>query len=371
MNLEIRRPVLAAALGRVQRLVGRKTVFPVTRNALLTAMESGLTLQATDLETGFLGKYSAEVTATGVAMVPGRALLDIVQSLSGQVVSLQLEKGDLVISAGAAVFRLPSGDVDDFPSMPEIPEDPGLTLPGASAARLFDRVALSANVPPGEQRVHLRGVLLEAGPMPGHGGMVRLVNTDGNRLAMAEEEISGPVEPMTAVLQKLAVPEFASLVDGAAQARLVVSGVYVFCQAGPEALVSRTLEGVYPDYRIVIPPPADGLVVSASALSGALRRVGLFNARDGRGVTMRLAPGRLELSVANAQVGDARESVPVEYAGPPVETVLATEYLRDAVAHVADGNMFLQMPGPNAGAVIRHADPAGYTAVVMPFAVEE
>jgi len=370
MNIQVQRTVLAAALGRVQRLAGRKSAFPVTSNVLLSAGESGLTVRATDLQTGFCGEYPAEVETAGRALVPGRSLAEIVRQIQAPSVTLAMDRGDLTVSGGSAVFRLTALDPEDFPKIPDMPAGPGLDLSGLTASRLFGQVAFSVNVPPGERRVHIRGVLLEAGPMPGLGSLVRLVNTDGHRLAMAEAEMPGEVAPLAAILPKAALPEFVDLVEGADMARLLVSGHYVFCRVGDEHLVTRTVEGQFPDYRQVLPAPAPGFRVSARALSAALRRVGLFNDRDCRGLCMHLTPGRLALFVTNAQLGEAQEDLPVEYSGPPRETFLDTEYLRAAVAHIGDDAAFFQMPDENNAALIRHADPAGYTAVVMPFKVE-
>ncbi|MFH2098943.1 MAG: DNA polymerase III subunit beta [Pseudomonadota bacterium] len=370
MKTEVKRTILAAALGRVQRLAGRKSAFPVTSHILLSAGKSGLTVRATDLETGFHGEYPAEVETAGKALVPGRSLAEIIRQIQAPSVTLAMDHGDLTVSGGSADFRLTALDPEDFPSIPDMPDGPGLDLSGLTASRLFGQVVFSVNVPPGERRVHIRGVLLEAGPMPGLGSLVRLVNTDGHRLAMAEAEIPGQVAPLAAILPKAALPEFVDLVEGADTARLLVSGHFFFCRVRDEYLVSRTVEGQFPDYRQVLPAPAPGFLVSARALSGALRRVGLFNDRDCRGLSMRLAHGRLSLSVTNPQVGEAREEVPVEYTGPDVETALDTEYLRAAVAPIGEGPAYFQMPDKNNAALVRHADPAGYTAVVMPFNAE-
>jgi len=169
MKTEVKRTVLAAALGRVQRLAGRKSAFPVTSHILLSAEKSGLTVRATDLETGFHGEYPAEVETTGKALVPGRSLAEIIRQIQAPSVTLAMDHGDLMVSGGSAVFRLTALDPEDFPAIPDMPAGPGLDLSGLTASRLFGQVAFSGNVPPGSGGSISGACFWRRAPCPGWG----------------------------------------------------------------------------------------------------------------------------------------------------------------------------------------------------------
>jgi DNA polymerase-3 subunit beta len=320
MELKIGVPELTRALARAQGIVEKKSTMPILSHVLLEARTGGeLAVSATDLDVSVSGVHTAEVTKEGGLAVSARHLFDIVKSLSSEkTVSLKRTPNNhLEVKAGQAEFRLVGLPAEDFPALPRFEKIPFITVDPDTILDLVEKTAFAASSD--ETRYNLNGVYFE--PVA---GSMRLVATDGHRLAMADAAIEGDFKLKKGViLPRKGINELRKLLSEALEGAEekpkgelgFADNSAVFRRKGV-LLVMRLIEGSFPDYRQVIPKAGEKVAsVGRERLLQTLRRVSLLSSEKSNAVKLELGKGNLRIAAQNPDLGEAREDLPVEYDG--------------------------------------------------------
>jgi DNA polymerase-3 subunit beta len=375
MELKIGSQELARALGRSQGIVERKSTMPILSHVLLEARKgTELHISATDLDLSVTSQHACEVTKEGALAVSAKHLYEIVRSLPEQSVTLKRAGNNyLEVKSGPAEFRIVGLPAEDFPALPRFDKLPFVDVDPVSLLDQVDRTFFAASND--ETRYNLNGVFFEP-----QGPVLRLVATDGHRLAVSERPLDGDFGLKKGViLPKKGLNELRKLLTEAAEA----SGEKVASQLGfaensavfrrpGVTLVMRLIEGLFPDYKQVIPKPGEKIVkVGRQRFLETLRRVSLVSADKSQAVKLELSAGTLRVLSQNPDLGDAREDVPVEYAGDPLKIGFNSRYLTDVVAALKADDVQLELADDLSPGVLKGAGAAdaGYTAVVMPMRI--
>jgi len=359
---------LVEALSQVQEAVEKKSTLPILSHVLVETSGTGLRLAATDLELGMRTFCPAEVKAPGSAAVPARRLLDIVKSLpEGQVRVRELENHWVQVTSGRSVFRLAAMAKDNFPALPDMPK-PLAAVPAGVLAGLIERTAFAISSQ--ESRYTLNGVLLVLKP-----GRAEMVATDGSRLSLAvrEMEVTGIRNEERLLIPKRAIAGLKRLAD-AQQAdtpiEIAKDESHLFFSAGESLLISRTISGQFPKYESVLPTSNNIVVtVDAAALRGSLARVSLLAPEQSRAVSLAFEPGRLTISSAGGDAGEATESLDVTYSGEPLRIGFNGHFLLDFLSVVRNGQVEIALKDAESAAELRQVDPSGDRYIVMPMRV--
>ena len=375
MELKIGSQDLARALGRSQGIVERKSTMPILSHVLLEARKGNeLQISATDLDLSSSSTHTCELAREGAVAVPAKHLYEIVRALPEQTVTLKRASNNyLEVKSGPSEFRIVGLPAEDFPALPRFEKLNFVDVDPKSLLDQIERTFFAASND--ETRYNLNGVFFEP-----QGAVLRLVATDGHRLTVSERPLAGDFALKKGViLPKKGLQELRKLLTEAAESGQekpssqlgFAENSAVFKRPGV-ILVMRLIEGLFPDYQQVIPKPGEKIIkVGRQRFLETLRRVSLLSSDKSHAVKLELSAGTLRVLSQNPDLGDAREDVPVEYAGEPLKIGFNSRYLTDVVAALKADDVQLELADDLSPVVLKGAGEAdaGYTAVVMPMRI--
>lgn len=356
MNLTASKKDLVVALKRAASVADRKTTMPLLACAKLVASTGSLEVSATCLDVWIRGRCVADVSAPGSVAVSAKSLLARIESMPEGPVVLQVKGDHLAVSAPGSSrrFSLATMSADDWPVLAEPAADVG-SVPGATVLSLFERA--SHAVAHDETRPHLASLLVER-----DGKHLRVVATDGHRLAKVEAPLKGPKAPPMLIPGR-AVREVARVAQGAESIELVCVPPNAFFTVDGVTLGVRLVDATFPPYEQVIPKDSPSVVTAErQPLVEAIRAVALASNEKTGGVRLQMRPGAVRIS-AESQMGDGADEVAAEYSGAPAAVAAHAGYLLDALEAHGGQRVTIAFGGEVEPLVLRAA---GFTAVVMP-----
>lgn len=359
LRLTCSRAALAGALATVARALSSRGTVQVLSGVLLQGGEGRLTLSATDMEISMRASITGEVTGDAAVVVPGRLLADLVRLLPDESVTLAYEAGDGVVTveSGSHSSRLNVFSAEDFPRLP--PLDISLQRVDAPALlETIDKVGRAASRD--ESRPVLTGILVRF-----EGSGLVMAATDSYRLAVKETELSAPGPELEAIIPARALQELARLASSAEDVGIGVHENYVIFSAGEVWLTSRRIDGQFPNYKQLLPETFEAeLTLSREHLLEVVRRAGLMAQRNAP-LRLRFAEGELTVSAQTQDVGEARESLPVDFTGDELEIGFNPDFLRDGLEAVSAETIQLKLINPLRPGLIASADES-FWYLIMP-----
>ena len=374
MKLRIARDELLTALQRVQGVVEKRNTMPILANILLEAKPEGLDISATDLEIGMRGLYKATVEEPGAVTFSARKLFEILKEIKEPEIAVAVSDNSLVtIQAGRSQFKVVGLPAQDFPALPAIEREGLIPLPGTGLLELIRKTIFA--VGDNDTRYVLNGVLVTVTTSDGK-PTIRLVGTDGHRLAVAEQEIEAqddktPSMDVKAIISKKAANEIRRLLEEEGDEPLIgfTKNMLIFRKSGL-VLTARLMEGGYPNYQQVIPKEgAQKTVVRRDELEGALRRVSLLSKDKAHAVKVTFSSDHMTLFSSNPDMGEAKEEIPAEFKGEEFSAGFNARYLLDVLAVLDKETLSLQMEAPLSPCLIKDGDNLKFKTVVMPVKV--
>lgn len=371
MKLTIDKGDLQRGLARLQAIVEKRNSMPILANVLLTASGKGeagsFELAATDLEVGIRGIETANVEKPGAVTVSARKFYDIVRELPDESVALEATANNyLEIRCGRARFSLAGTDAEEYPSLPEFSPERLVKLQSSVLSQMIERTMYAASVD--ETRYNLNGVYFE---VLEDTGRIRLVATDGHRLALVERSVGNEASGLASgvIIPRKGLAELKRLVDeeDADEIELGFEASSGLARKGGVTLVMRLIEGEFPDYHQVIPKDAGlKLTLSAEPLIRALRRVALLSAERSRAVKVEIADGKMTISSSNPDLGEAQEELDVDYQAEPISIGFNAKYLLECLSALATKEVHFGLKNGDSPAELRPTDDPDSLAVVMP-----
>ncbi|MFL5277169.1 MAG: DNA polymerase III subunit beta [Myxococcales bacterium] len=377
MELQIGIDEFSRALYRAQGIVEKKSTMPILASVLLEATDADgqgrLRVSAFDLEIGVTGTHTAEVMKAGSVALKHKELYDIIRALPEKTAVLRREANNRVrITSGTAEFNIVGQPAEDYPPFPRaekvslVPVDPGQLLEMIEKTQF----AISAD----ETRHNLNGVYFETAQ-----GNIRMVATDGHRLALIERPAPGNFNLKKGVIvPRKGLLELKRLLEedheGPCELGFTeTSGVF---QRGDVQMVMRLIDGIFPDYMQVIPKEADRtLTVDRPRLLDTLRRMSILSSdRTTNAVKFELGKDTLKVTSQNPDLGDAKEEIPVTYAGTALQIGFNARYLMDVLTVVDSAQMDVELCDELSPGVLKPTGQVAgvasrYTAVIMPMRI--
>ncbi len=327
------------------------------------AAADGVELRATDMDLGLRVPLQAEVMRPGEVVLPGRLLLEVVRSLPGGTVTLELrpEQQDVEIVAGTARFHLRTLRAEDFPQLPEPGGETTVAMPAHAFTETVERVSRSASRD--ETRPILTGVLVSA-----EGSSLRMVATDSYRLSVKETTLAGALaEGFEANVPARALEELTRLVDPETDTITIgVRANQVVFEAGEATLSSRLIDGQFPNYRQLLPEQFEHeLTVDRHEVLDVVKRIALL-AQKNAPLRLSFGEGELRVSAQTPDVGEASDTLPVPFAGEPFEIGFNPEFLIAGIESAAADAVVLKLISPLRPGLIESADGSGFLYLIMP-----
>jgi DNA polymerase-3 subunit beta len=328
---------LAGALGVVSRAVSTRGAVQVLGGILLSADEGRLSLAATDMEISIRASLAGELSGDAGVVVPGRLLTDLVRLLPEESVTLAYEEGEgvVAVTAGSHSSRLNVYSAEDFPRLPPL-DVPLQTIDAAALLATIEKVGRAASRD--ESRPVLTGVLVRF-----EGDRLIMAATDSYRLAVKETSLTSAGPDLDAIIPARALQELARLAAGAEAVQLGVHENHVIFAANDVWLTSRRIDGQFPNYKQLLPETFEiEIATPRAALLDVVRRAGLMAQRNAP-LRLRFADGELTVSAQTQDIGEATESLPIEYAGEEIEIGFNPDFLRDGLEAVAGDVVHLKL----------------------------
>ncbi|MBY0248088.1 MAG: DNA polymerase III subunit beta [Nitrospiraceae bacterium] len=375
MKVRIGRDELLTGLQRVQGVVEKRNTMPILSNVLLEARQEGAEIVATDLEIGMRGLYKAAVLETGGVTISARKLFEIIKELpSGDIELTTGENNWTTIQMGKSQFKIVGLPSADYPALPAI-EREGLTpLSGDGLLELIRKTLFAAG--DNDARYILNGLLVTLINTEKK-TTLRLVGTDGHRLAVAEHEMSqaggkGVPQEIKAIIPKKAAHEMRRLLEEGGDGEPLIGfakNLMIFRKSGL-LLTSRLMEGNYPNYQQVIPKEGGKKIsVNRIELESALRRVSVLSRDKASAVKVSFAPGKMTLFSSSPDYGEATEELPARYEGEALSSGFNARYLLDVFGVMDGETVSLQIETPLSPCLIQESESPGFKCVVMPIKI--
>jgi len=364
MRLSTQRDALFAQLQTVTRAASTRSAVQALSGVQVIAGDGSIELRATDMEIGLRVPLEGEVVRDGSIVLPARLLVDVVRSLPGDSVTLELRPAeqDVEIVSGAATFHIRTLRLEDFPPFPEADGDERVQVPGPAFVATVNKVARSASRD--ETRPVLTGILVSA-----NGSELRMVATDSYRLSVKETKLEEPLAgSFEANVPARALQELGRIV-GQAEAESLSVAVrtnQVIFEVGGMVLSSRLIDGQFPNYRQLLPDAFEHeLQLAGTEIADVVRRISLL-AQKNAPLRLAFSEGELTVSARTPDVGEARETLPVPFRGEPLEIGFNPEFLRDGLEAVESGDVLLKLISPLRPGLIETADGSGFVYLLMP-----
>jgi DNA polymerase-3 subunit beta len=376
MELKIATTELSRALGRSQGIVEKKSTMPILSHVLLEAKKGQLVVSATDLDLAVSSEHEkgCEILKEGSVAVSARHLYEIVRALPEQQVTLKKAHNNyLEVKSGPSEFRIVGLPAEDFPALPRFEKVPFADVEAAALLDMIERTFFAVSTD--ETRYNLNGVFFEPSA-----DALRLVATDGHRLSLVERNMGATFGLKKGViLPKKGLQELRKLLSEAAESgeekpetKLGFVENSAIVRRPGVVLSMRLIEGLFPDYRQVIPKQGEKIVkLGRERLQETLRRVSLLSSDKAHAVKLELGKGTLKVLSQNPDLGEAKEEVPVEYAGDALKIGFNARYLLDVLAVLKSKDVSLELADDLSPGVVRGAEEvdAGFTSVVMPMRI--
>lgn len=366
MEIRLNRAAFLAEVALMQGIVERKSTIPVLSHILLRCAGDELQIAATDLDVSLTSSCPGDVRREGGIAVQARKFMEIVRSVAGEEILLSQESEKrLTITAGKSRFKINGLQPEDFPSLPNVPEDGQLEIPFARLRGMIAKILFAVSTE--ESRFQLNGALLKL-----KDGSVEMVATDGHRLALVENAIEGVEGAEDGVLVPRKALQELQRFEGDGNLIFRRSEHHLSFRLGRRELIGRILEGTFPDYERVIAKDNEKHVeFDRHILAEATQRAALLTGDRSRAVRLRFHEDGLEISATNPDLGEAREQVDCEYTGDEFSIGMNPDYLGQFLGVVETKRVRLELKDENTQCVCHPVEggDARYLCVVMPMRI--
>ena len=365
--IKAKRDEILEPLSAVSGIIERRHTLPILSNVLIEAGSDGASFLATDIEIQITARSGVKAGGEAKALTVGaRKLVDILRALpEAAEVSLQAQDKRLVVKAGKSRFTLQTLPAEDFPRLAKpAGTASSFTLPQKDLRRLLSLVQYA--MAQQDIRYYLNGLLMVI-----EDKTLKLVATDGHRLAYASLHLGAELARQEAIVPRKTVLELSKLLaDSDDPVAVELSPTQAGFTFGSIALVSKLIDGKFPDYTRVIPTGhKNRMLTSRDALRQALSRAAILSNEKFRGVRWVLADGSLKIVSSNAEQEEAQEELEVNYGGDALDIGFNVNYLLDVLNNVSGTEVECAFGDSSSSALISYAGEKDFKYVVMPMRI--
>jgi DNA polymerase III subunit beta len=363
MKFTISKQAFLDAISQVQHVVSSRTTLAILSNVLLKARDGQLELTTTDLDVGVSGTVAAEVEVPGATTLPARRLATIVRELPADEVEVSVdEKNVASIKSGPASFKLLGLSHEEFPPLPRFESGHEFILDQSLLKDCLRRTSYAISTD--ETRYVLNGILFSFKE-----NTLTMVATDGRRLAMVKNEMEFPEsQACEFIVPTKAVNELSRLLSEGGQVVIKVTGSQAGFDMGRSLLVTKLIDGNFPNYRQVIPgEPKERIKLERESLLKTVARVSLLASDKSNTIKLTFEPGSLEILASSPDIGEARETVAIDYKGPKITVAFNPEFLMAPLRNLGSDELSINLIDEVSPGVLKAN--GGFLYVIMPMRV--
>jgi len=340
MKFVVSKEKLLDGLQSIQNVVSTRATFPILTNVLIEASETGLQLTTTDMDISVRSSVVVQVEKPGSTTVPARRLLAVIRELpSAEIVFESDSKSTASIRCGSAKFKIYGLPSQEFPAFPQLAQSKEFRLPQQILKDGIKKTSYAMSFDDGRHIIN--GLLFSFKDQK-----LALVATDGRRMALFEHELEFLEGDSTdVVIPVKSVNELLRLLsDDQGDAVISVGDNLVSFQFGATTMVTKRVEGIYPNYRQAIPPPPkERITLGRESVLTAVRRVATLSADKSGSLRMKFGKDLITIEANTPEVGEAREDIVVAYNGEQYSNAFNPEFFMDPLKNLPDDEVYLDL----------------------------
>jgi len=363
MKFKIVRSTFIEGLKSVQNIVAGKGSLPILQNVLLETSGNELKMTTTDLDISIKAICECTTVEAGSTTLPVKLLFNAIAKVVEGEVEIEVDaKERASISAGNARYKLAGMPESEFPKLPKDDEAYVYKVPQQLFKEMLRKVSYAASQD--DTRRTLKGVLLSFKDMK-----ITMVATDGRRLALVENELEFPKDAeKDIVLPSKAVGELQRSLGDAEDLSLMVQKSQICFKVGKMTIYSKLMDDVYPNYHQVIPKETtEHIDVDRQLLLDAIDRASVMTMDEAHSTKLIFENGKLTVTSAASDIGEAQDVVPIKYAGERIEIMFNPSYVMDPLKAIDDDEVTINLNDGHSPAIIKCQIPFLY--VLMPLRI--
>ncbi len=365
MEVELERDAFLKGLQMVQNIVEPRQTLPILANVLLEAEGDSVLVSATDLAVGARVSVPAKVVAKGAITLSARKLAEIAKELPAAALTLKVQENAWVqLRCGGVSYKLVGLAAEDFPAVVPTASPKWVSLDGKVLKEMLAQTAFA--ISHDESRYALNGVLVLI-----QAGRIRLVATDGHRLALASRPLADGADSASGIVPRKAVHEVVRVLGVGEDVQVGLIENQFILKMSNFLLVARLIEGQFPNYEQVIPRGHPcRLVLPRSVLAASLRRVSVLSEERTKPVKLFFSPGSLKLAAHNPELGEAEETLSLaDYSGDEIAIGFNSRYLLDALGGLDAEQVVVELKDGLSPGIFRSPEGEEYLCVIMPMRI--
>lgn len=359
MKFSVDKSVLIEGIQAVQNIISSKAALPILSHILLETGNNNLRLTATDLDIGISCVIPVNVLENGSVSVPAKRFGDIIRELPANTTTINTKKNNLVlIETGSCQFKIIGLPKEEFPKLPEFKDKEAVKVEQDILKEMLTLTSFAVSFD--ETRYILNGILFKI-----ENNSLTLVATDGKRLAVIERKLKQSIDRTIKVIVPIkTIHELNRNLSEGKDVSIILGNNQILFDLDSVVVISRLIEGEFPDYRQVIPAPSDSKIqISREEFLLAVRRAALLATPDYQAVKFEVFKNKMVVSKSTPDIGESREEVPVDYQGKEIMIGFNPNYLMDVLKNLEEEKINFELTDGEKPGVIR-VD--GYIYIVLP-----
>ncbi len=363
MKFSVSKEKLLEGLQTVQNVVSTRTTLPILSNVLLQAADGQLRLTTTDLDVGVRGSIEAQIEKAGGTTLPARRLFTIVRELPASDIQIDIDSKNVAsIRSGPSFFKILGLPEEEFPPLPKFENAKTFTIRQKDLRDGLKKTSYAISTD--ETRYVLNGILCSF-----KDNKLTLVATDGRRLALVDIELEFPrSQEVDIIIPTKAVTELSRLLGDEGDMKMTVGENQIAFDVNGTLLVSKLIEGNYPNYRQVIPAETkERVTLERETFLSSVHRVSLLSSEKSNSVKLIFSKNNIDITANTQEVGEARESLTVQYKGKDFQIAFNPAFLMDPLRNLTNDEVYLDLIDEMSPGVLKIQTPFLY--VLMPMRI--
>ena len=362
MKFKVGKTNLVTAIQTVQNVITAKSALPILSNILIDSQQDAIRLTATDLDIGITCVIPVDIQEQGAITIPAKRFSDIIKEFPIDIINFTTKKNNLVIiDSELCQFKIMGLAKEEFPKLPEFKDKKVVKIEQATLKEVLALTSFA--VSSDETRYVLNGILFKINK-----GVLTLVSTDGKRLAIAERKLNIDLDvDLSLIVPIKTIHELNRNLKEEGDLSLVVGSNQALFDLGSVAIISRLIEGEFPDYKQVVPLASENkMKIDRNQFLLAVRRAALLATQDYQAVKLEVFKNKLVISKSTPDVGEFHEELAAEYQGRELIIGFNPVYLIDILKNLSDDVISLELTDGEKPGVIRIN---GYVYIVLPMRI--
>ncbi len=361
MNIIIERNVLLVPVSKLVGITEKRSLMPILSNLLIEFSTQGIKLYSTDLEISAIGFIDFKTSFEKKIIIHGKRLQDILREMDNGDINLEIQDNVLIIKQKQSEFVLSLQDPDEFPEVKEISGYEEIVVNGKALLKMINKVefAISSD----ETRYVLTGMYLQ-----GFDGNIVAVGTDGFRMSLYRKDIAGLKSFKGIIIPRRSLMEIQRIIDEDEDVSICIGDKHAQFSTKQVTLISRIIEGNFPDFENVIPEGnLNTIVVDKEIFYRGLKKVSAIISKL-EPIKINIYKNIIDIE-AESDIGHSKELIDIEYNGEDISLNFNVRFVLDVVSHIDGKNIILKAPSTHGAALFECEDEKHYKNIIMPIRI--